>query len=431
MLMTQRAPRSCPKCDAPAEEGQRFCSNCGSLIDTNEQQKTAYSGYNTFSPEIGTPPPPPNYEQSTHVQEMYPPVAVPTPVAAPLTSVPDYERPQPQGSAGRILKRLGIFALVLLVLILALCGGATYYGYRFISSNTKHNTTTSTSRDTSSTSSSSSSTQSQGQSNQSTSPTTTALNLHSVTYASSNITVKNVQQAQNFNDDTQYDQPGILRINLQEENTTSTASSYFYSEMMFLVTADGTTTAPLNERYSLGPDASIKRDNWVDFALPTSAKPDQLTLRLGKSSEAQINIPLKAGANLDQYQPQTTTPNVSTQYGGTNWTLTSVSRQLSYATKQADKGNVYIVTTFTIDNNTQNDFYPFPSDTLRLQNGNTKTAPENTTTFPSSIPAGQTNTIATCAFMMPADSTNFTLILLPSTSTGAGQQATLQFKISH
>ena len=427
--MTQRAQRSCPKCEAPAEEGQRFCSNCGSLIEANEQQKTAYSGYSTIPSDIGAPPPPPYYEQSTHVQEMYPPVATPT----PITSVPDYARPQPQGPAGRILKRLGIFALVLLVLILALCGGATYYGYHLITSTTNQNTTTSTSRGTSSTSSSSSSssTQSQGQSNQSTSPSTTELNLHSVTYASVNITVKSVQQAQTFNDDTQYNQPGILRINLQEANTSSTASSYFYSEMMFLVAADGTTTAPLNEHYSYGPDASITRDNWIDFALPTSTKPDQLTLRLGTSSESQINLPLKADANLDHYQPQTTTPNVSTQYGGTNWTLTNVSRQLSYAAKQADKGKVFIVTTFKIDNNTQNDFYPFPSETVRLQGGDTRIAPENTTTFPSSIPAGQTNTVATCAFMMPADNTNFTLILLPNTSTGAGQQATLQFKISY
>lgn len=422
------AQRACPKCDAVAEEGQRFCSNCGSLIEANDQQKTAYSGYNTIPSEIGAPPPPPSYyEPSTHIQEMYPPVAAPLP--AMTQSVPDYAQPQQQSPAGRILKRLGIFALVLLVLILALCGGATYYGYRIITSKSDQNTPASTSTGTSPTSTSSA--QSQSQSNQSTSPTTTDLNLRSVTYASVNITVKSVQQAQTFNDDTQYNQPGILRINLQEANTTSTASSYFYSEMMFLVAADGTTTKPLNEHYSYGPDASITRANWIDFALPTSTKPDQLTLRLGTSSESQINIPLKADANLDQYQPQTTTPNVSTQYGGTNWTLTNVSHQLSYANKQADNGKVFIVTTFKIDNNTQNDFYPFPSETVRLQGGDTKIAPENSTTFPGSIPAGQTNTVATCAFMMPANSTDFTVILLPNTSTGAGQQATLHFKIAH
>ncbi|GCE22605.1 DUF4352 domain-containing protein [Dictyobacter kobayashii] len=116
------------------------------------------------------------------------------------------------------------------------------------------------------------------------------------------------------------------------------------------------------------------------------------------------------------------------QYAGANWTITSATKQTSYNGKQADQGSVYIILNLKIDNNSQKTVYPFPGDVMRLQSGNTTNKPDSNT-LSSSIAPGQTNSQGQCAFIMPADSSDFTFILLPNELLATTQQVTTSFQI--
>src|SRR5207302_10069005 len=112
-------------------------------------------------------------------------------------------------------------------------------------------------------------------------------------------------------------------------------------------------------------------------------------LQVGKSTEEQITVPLKANADLSTYQPKEVSPNQQTPYGGTTWTITQAVVSLSFQGKQADAGKIFVTVTFKIDNNSSADFTDIPSDYIRLQSGQTTVAPTNNN-VPVSFPAQQT-----------------------------------------
>jgi hypothetical protein len=195
-----------------------------------------------------------------------------------------------------------------------------------------------------------------------------------------------------------------------------------------LLLPDNTSLHPNKEQYYSGPDAAIKRTNWIDFPVPTNIKPDQLTLRIGTPTESQIDIPLKSGADVSKYQPVTSTPNKLMQYAGANWTITSATKQTSYNGKQVDQGSIYVVVKLKIDNNSQKTVYPFPTDTMRLQSGSTTNKPDSNT-LSSNIAPSQMNSQGECVFIMPADSSDFTFILLPNSFLNTTQQVTTSFQV--
>lgn len=415
--MPSQSQHSCRYCGIAMEAGQRFCSNCGSTIDggtskpterdsSAENTRIAYERDGHPQSSISTPPPPPTMRPAQG--QIY------QPVPGGYQPAPNYATPQ-KDTSGKVVRQIGCGFVATILIILALCGGVSYFVYYQVSSafrNASHTTisTISTQKPTAIVP-----------------PIVTTLHTKPVTYASVNISIIDAQQATGFVDDNNSD-TGVLRLNLSEENTTTQASYYDYADAMLLLLPDGTSVHPSHKKDGVGPDASIKRNTWIDFPVPTKLKPERLTLRIGTSTESQIDVALKADADVTKYQPITSTPNKQLQYAGTTWTITNVSKQLSYNDKQADKDKVFIVVSLKIDNNSQNTLYPFPTDVIRLQSGDTKESPDDNT-MPSNIAAGQTNSQSVCAFLMPANSTDFTFILLPNTSTGATQQVTTDFQV--
>jgi hypothetical protein len=168
--MAQTPSRYCPQCGASVAPGQRFCSNCGATMDANMAHPTERTpeGYtpapgilsqndqSTFisagrNPDPLAPPPPPPESltpaipaQASSYYTHYPPpvqggqqsAAGYTP--APPATAPSYAKPQ-KDSSKSVLGQIGCGVLLLIVLIVGLCSGAGYLGYRWIASQANTN----------------------------------------------------------------------------------------------------------------------------------------------------------------------------------------------------------------------------------------------------------------------------------------------------
>lgn len=244
-------------------------------------------------------------------------------------------------------------------------------------------------------------------------PITTASINQTVTYAGVDTTIVNVQQSTAFLDDSASATNGMIRINLKEANNGSQNASYFYSDMAHLILPDKSSVNVTSEQQAYGPNSNITRSNWLDFAVPTNIKINQLTLRLGSSQEAQINIPLTGSANLSAYQTKTIHPNTPISYDNLNWTLKSVTKSLSINGKQASTGMCYIILTFNVDNPTSNNVaIGLTNDYMRMKSGSTTNADAGNTTLPLYANANTTGNSGTVTFMMPSSGNAFTLEML-------------------
>jgi len=150
---------------------------------------------------------------------------------------------------------------------------------------------------------------------------------------------------------------------------------------------------------------------------------------VGTPTENQMDIPLSPNANLSKYQPKTVNPNAKFQYAGLNWTVSTATASLSDNATQAEKGMQYVVVTLSVDNPTSNDFNAYWGDYIRLKSGSVTSSPSADTTFPTGFPAGSAGTTGSVIFLMPQDSTSFTLIMLAQNSSPPISQATVNFKI--
>lgn len=392
---------------------------------------------------IAPPPPPdslvaPLYQPSYQAPEQVSsPAQQPTP--APGTYVvPDYARAPRRSRAGLIVS-----LVLLLVLVL---GGVAAYALFFHKSNgnnqgnqgspSTHNNTpvtngnTPVSTVTPTTGTSDTSTPGSG----STTPTTSAsgatteqVNL-AFTYAGIDITVTTVQYAQSYPDDTGITSGGV-RVSLNEKNATSANPGYYYPDLARLILADGSAIAPSQTLHSSNPQAQTTATNWLDF--PVTSQPadlSQLTLQLGTAQQNQMQIPLKAGADLSKYQPKTVTPGTKFQYAGLNWTLKSATESLSIAGNQATSGNVYVTVTLAVFNPTANDYSGYYADIARLSTGSATSSPTGASTFPTSVPS-QTNATGTIVFLVPQGNTAYTLVMLAVQSSPPIQQTTVPFTI--
>ncbi|MBO0782272.1 MAG: zinc ribbon domain-containing protein [Ktedonobacteraceae bacterium] len=428
--MATHNARSCPGCGAPLIPGQRFCQNCGTLIDSRANQQTERTPDSTSisdplsAPTQQTPytPPPPPPPSSSY--QPAPEAFQQQPAPSSFQQPPDYARTPRRDSSGRVLTQFGCGVLVFILIILALCGGAGWFIWNAISNAAN---TSSDSGNPGSSNNNSSSSNSRNNTPVQTISKTVQLN-QGVTYAGVKLTFKDAQQANFFQDDnsTSPQKSGVLRLNYREENPSSKAASYYINDVFRLQLPDHTSIVPLNGKYSLGTEASTSRDNWLDFQVGQNVDIKQLVLRIGRDNEAQIDLPLTGNADLGKYQDKIIKPNKQALYSGTTWTITQARTTLSYDNTQAGKGMIFVVVDVRIDNNSSTDFNRYYGDYIRLKAGDTTSSLTGNTTIPLGVPAG-TNATGEAAFLVSQGSTSFTFVLLGT--PGVSQQAEIPFQI--
>ncbi|HYB02661.1 MAG TPA: zinc ribbon domain-containing protein [Ktedonobacteraceae bacterium] len=427
--MSQTYERRCPTCGNSIAVDQRFCTNCGTVLEAESPPPPSQYGAQPPSQSYPYSQPPPYAQQP-------PPYAQPQVPSYAQSPQPMYAQQQPQQQSP-IAEAFGALGLLFL---LRGFGGRKYAGYRpqrqrssccgclvllavlflcigvpslYYASKTSLSGFSKSLNDTYNSNSSSSS----DSSSITTQPpiTTTQIN-QTVPYGGADITIVNVQQSKAFMNDLDAGTTGVVRLNIKE-NSSASGTNYVYSDVARLIMPDKTTVAPYNEQQSSGPDASVARTNWIDFQVPTSVQVSQLTLQLGKDTEAQELITLNGKANLAQYQTKTTHPaNVTTQYAGLTWTVTAVTVSLDYKGQQAAKGMQFVTASFNVDNPSSQDFSAYWGDYMRLKSGGTTSAPSSDTNFPTSFAAGSSGGTGDVDFIMPAGSNSFTFLFLSTPS---------------
>jgi hypothetical protein len=390
--MAQALPPFCPRCGAPSVPGQRFCANCGQTFVSVPPQG-ANVPVSHPRPSTPFPPPPtsqPAYQDPTQAAPPWRNTGPAAPVLPPTSYAPAPKK--------RTFGRTSCILICLLLLILL--GVGSYLGAAALGIHLPG----------------------LGGGNAAQPPVTTTQINATVTYAGVELTVLSAQQSQSFIDDPNTTSTGMVRLYIQEKNTTTVKVSWLYVDIARLLLPDKSLATPTFVRANVGIAPGATQKSTVDFAVPIDDKVNQLTLRLGKANEAQMDIPLTGHANLGKYSPKTVQPNGQILYMGLNWTLVKATKQLSIAGQQASKGMMYIVVTLQVDNTlSQQAITGSPFDYARLKAGNTTSAPKFTD-LPVSFDTGVKGKSGTITFLVPGNSTTFTLIFLPQ--SGANQATT-------
>ena len=377
--------------------------------------------------DVIPPPPPPDSFISTPQEAPAAPFYMP-PTPANKT-VPTYAQ-KPKRSRGCLI------ASIVLLLVLVLGGVGAVFAFRAFTTRSSNNTNGQQNTPSSSgtTTSNSGTTPgvtttpgSSGNTPTTSGPVTIPLNLK-FTYASVDITLLSVQQANSFPDDSNTPQGG-LRVSMKESNASTANPRYLYGDVVRLVLPDGSINAPSNEKSFEGPAAGVTQNNWIDFAVTNqNIDVSKLILRFGSATENQMDIPLAPNADLSKYQPKTVTPNATFQYAGMNWTLTSATESLSENGQQAATGMVFVTVTLKAVNSSASAFRGYPGDYFRLQSGDNKSAPTTDFTFPLSVESQSTGTGAV-PFPIAQGGTSFTLLLLAQQSSLPINAASVTFQI--
>ncbi len=383
----------------------------------------------TTDADVIPPPPPPDSFISTPQEAPAAPYYMP-PTPANKT-VPTYAR-APKRSRGCLI------ASIVLLLVLVLGGVGAIYAFRSHTASNSNNTngqqstpsgsgTTTSSSNTTPGSGVTTTPGSSGNTPTTGGPVTIPLNLK-FTYSSVDITLLSVQQANSFPDDSSTPQGGV-RVSTRESNSTTANPRYLYGDVVRLVLPDGSINAPSNEKSLEPPAAGVSQNNWIDFAL-TNQNIDlsKLILRYGSATENQMDIPLTPNADLSKYQPKTIAPNATFQYAGMNWTLTSATESLSDNGQQVATGMVFVTVTLKAVNSSASAFRGYPGDYMRLQSGDSKSAPTTGFTFPLSVESQSTGT-GVVPFPTAQGSTTFTLLMLAQQSSPPINAASVSFQI--
>lgn len=408
--MTQSTTHSCASCGSSVPDDMRFCPNCGTPAGIPQapppppadsyaptRRAAPYTAYSQQNNQPAYQPPPAQQGYQPPLQSVQPP--------------PTYARPQ-KNSARGMLK----VAVILLLLILVL-GGVGYFALHALTN--RGGTPTGT-----------------GATSEAT-PTqapliTTPINT-TVTYASVNITIINAQQATSFADDSGTPAHGVVRLNLHavQSDVTSvgftSAPAYAYGESFALLLPGGNKVALGGYKDITGPAQKGNQTTWIDFPASPVLKVGQMTLQIGKDTEEQLLVPLSGHADLSQYQPKQSAPNLRVPFGSMFWTLKTATLKLSDSGKQVDKGMRFLVLTFSLDNPGTDGLNAFPPDYIRLQYGGTTIVLDQSVIGDAA--AGTTNIQGIVSFLVPQDTTAATFILLPGHTPGATTQATIPFQI--
>jgi hypothetical protein len=439
--MAQQPARFCSECGALLQASQRFCTNCGATMSVDAAAPTMGSsaailageptvaavpdlpagGFNAPAPppqmgHLTAPPPPPvsgtynPYTASapgvqTYGQNASAPGYSPTPGFAP---VPSGGTPMPVPAYAQKPKRSnGCLITSILLLVVLAAGIGTFVFFRSRSTPGAQSNGPSTSLRATATAPVTGGGQTPTVGTSGLQP----LNLK-ITYASVAITILSAQIAPSFPDDSSGPgSAGELRVNLQENNTTSDNPGYLESDAVLLVLPDGSTVRTTNQKQTISPDPGVNRANWLDFALTSQVSVSQLMLRMGAATESQMDIPLRTGADLGKYQDKTSSPNAQFVYSAVNWTLKTATLSYSYSDRQATTGNIYVILSLSAINNSSNSFVDSVGSYMRLQVNGASAEPDGRSTIPISI-ASHTTASGLVAFLMPQGATSFTLVLL-------------------
>jgi hypothetical protein len=407
--MTQVLPRYCPRCGAPIAISSNVCATCGlpleGLLSRDQIRPVEQLDHDQEDlPQVGQHI---NQEVSYAKQEDEMD-RVPTVQLGRQSSTKSFTTESEQAythSAPQKKKRMGRRELMVLLVLLLLVLGAIVYAFAgllglalpgFVSIQP--------------------------------SITTTAINA-SVPYAGVNITLLNVQQSQNFLNDPTSNSNGMVRLNLQERNPTDVSVVWNYGAIAHLMMPSKPLISPayVNSIVKVAPGASQK--SVVDFAVPVTTPPSQLTFVLGAPNEAQMRIPLRRNADVSKYQPKTTNLNAQMLYFGLNWTLTSATSSLSIQGQQATKGMRFVTLLLKVDNPlSQIAITGSPYEYMRLQYANRSAQPEHAT-VPVAFPVGAVGVPGTVSFRVPQQISAFTLILIPQKNDN-GDQSSTEFHLS-
>ena len=250
-----------------------------------------------------------------------------------------------------------------------------------------------------------------------------------ITYAGISITLLNVQQAQNFADDPHSADSGMLRLHLQERNTTTTSITWNYADSTRLLVRGRSAAAPVyvQSRGKIAP--GVTQNSVLDFAVPNSMALSAIKLQLGAEDEAQMRIPLIAQTNLSRYQAQAHQQHENTAYFGLSWILTSSTTSLSIPGQQATSGMEYLTLGLTVNNPlSQQVISGSPFDYARVKIGNKIFTPVSTTLLVS-FTSGATSKTGAVTFLIPQNSASGTFLLL-SQDSGASGQASMDFLLA-
>ena len=441
--MSQMSESHCPACGISITADQRFCTNCGTVLEAQSPP----SQYGAQPPSQSNPYPQqiPPYAQQPQQMQPYA-QQLPSYAQAPQQQVPPYAQQQQPQNQSPIAEAFGALGLLFL---LRGFGGRRYAGYRpqrqrssccgclvllvvlflclgvpslYYASKTSFSSFSKSLND------SSSSNTSNDSSSITTQPPITTLQINqTVPYHGVDITIVNAQQSKAFMNDLNAGTTGVVRLNLKENNSSTSSARFIYSDAARLILPDKTSVAPTNEQQFSGPDAGVSRPNWLDFPVSTSVQISQLTLQLGSDTEAQELIALNGKANVAQYQTKTTHLNsVTTHYAGLTWTVTSATVSLDYKGQQAAKGMQYVTVSLKVDNPSSQNFNAYWGDYFRLKSGDTTNAPSPDTNFPLSFAAGSSGGTGDVNFIMPAGSTSYTLLFLSTPSYPTQSTANFQ-----
>ena len=450
--MQQHPTHRCSRCGTEASADQRFCSNCGAVMDNDPTYPTTPASEQDLTQISVSPPPPPDVDQYATYRQQPNYISTSPPDAQTFYQQPDgssfppsypnstlnqgavapYARAPQKDNTGKILGRIGCGAVLLIVLALALCGGLSYGLYTMVSKSVSNagdsSTSTSYNANKASTTSNNSTTNSNSGTPAVVSAKTVPLNLN-VKYSAVTYTIVDMKQAASFDDDHDNDKPGIVRVDLKEVNSTSQSIILSYIDTVRLLLPDG-SSVPVQSYKHLSPPANgASQDNWLDFPVPLSTSIDGLVLRFGTAQEAQMDVPLAAGANLAKYQDVTVKPNMVTNYSGLKWTITSATLGWSGYGKQAENGKRYVTINVSIDNPSTSSKSAYWGEYLRLKAGNVISAPDTNSTIPTGFAASSTGATGSALFLVPQGSATFTMILLADKMDTGAPQATIDFHI--
>ncbi len=259
--------------------------------------------------------------------------------------------------------------------------------------------------------------------------TTTLINA-TLTYAGVQITLVDVRQAASFPEDANLiSAPGEVRLDIEERNTLAKAIGTFtYSDVVHIILPTSKSVAPVNADNVFAPESAAPRTNWLDFSVPTGTNVSDLLLRLGRNSEAQMDVLLRPNVDVSRYQPKTVQPHAALHHRGLDWTITTATLSWSVSNQQASAGLRFVTLTLKADNPTSQAFNAVPGDYMRLKAGSTTNAPATVSTFPPSVEAKATGTTGTVVFLVPQDITSYTFILVAD-PTSQVSQASAGFQI--
>lgn len=428
--LSQTPYQICTQCRTSITSGQSFCPNCGKPTQeaaTHTAPVAPYLSSNAtpYSQPNALPYPPyptdadpyANTSLSGSMQRNMPP---PPPSYTPMPSgssygfVPTTPPPPPTKKRSPLL-----LILVGVVALLIILGGAGTFALINASHTLGSNKGSVSSGGSSSNGSSGGNMASSQQ-----------VNVTTV-YASDQITFTSIQQAAKFADDefTNYsDHPNYVRVNFKEQQLSKQSSYFSYTSAFHLILADKTVLSSEKAQQYTGPDQAVVRTNWVDFGASGAIDLSQLTMRLGGQEDAQMDIPLKTGADVSKYLPKTTTLNKNFNYATMNWTLKDATQSLYFNGTQAKSGQVYITTTLIANNPGSNEL--FLDNFVRLKAGGSAIAPDygsDTSNF-DVIKAATSNIQGSVTFLVTPAST-YTLSFLASSDNSFAAQS-VDFQIS-